>query len=371
MLYQTFMNRAGDASGKKTWQDILNKGMSRMYVFAGFAESIEFENICKSYGIVRGNANLTESRDRNMGVTTFVIRCYDVFLGRKPDVKGLNEWCQWILNGEVSPKDAAYGFVFSNEFMNKKNSNNDYVKILYSGFFDRTADSAGLSSWVKILEDGNSRESVFYGFADSEEFRTLVGSFGLKNNWAGTTVNYIKKAEACDITVKFERKITRNYKEYGVFTGYDKNNNIVWTYTTDKYTKGQLDWVSEIGQWGTVYYFVEYLNVKALDANTGKLLWSNRDFKSGLQKSIIDTDNGNVYMCGGVGPAFYAIASDGRSLMLTNDFGGKAALVSRFEKEGNTIRIEAAQSTGIPCDRYLFIVNLDDFTYSSQYLGNY
>ena len=92
MLYKTFMNRAADASGKKTWQDILNRGMSRMYVFAGFAESAEIENICKSYGIVRGNANLTEARDQNMGVTTFVVRRYDVFLGRKPDIKGLKDW---------------------------------------------------------------------------------------------------------------------------------------------------------------------------------------------------------------------------------------------------------------------------------------
>lgn len=371
MLYKTFMNRAADASGKKTWQDILNRGMSRMYVFAGFAESAEIENICKSYGIVRGNANLTEARDQNMGVTTFVVRCYDVFLGRKPDIKGLNEGCQWILNGEVSPKDVTYGFVFSNEFTNKKNSNSDYVKILYNGFFDRTADSAGLSSWVKILEDGNIRESVFYGFADSQEFRTLVGSFGLNNNWVGTPVNYIKKAEVCDITVKFERKIIRNYKEYGVITGYDKNNNVVWTYTTGQYPAAQLDWVSGIGQWGAIYYFVEDLTVKALNANTGKLLWSNSDFWGGLQKSIIDADNGNVYMCGGLGPAFYTVTSDGRSLMRPPDFDGGVALIFGFERVGNTIRIEAAKSTGGPCDRYLVIVNLDNFTYSKQYLGKY
>ena len=186
MLYQTFMNRAGDASGKKTWQDILNKGMSRMYVFAGFAESTEFENICKSYGIVRGNANLTEARDQNMGVTTFVVRCYDVFLGRKPDVKGLNEWCDWLLNGQVNARDAAYGFVMSGEFQNKGLSDTDYIKTLYLGFFDRIADSGGLSQWKEVLARGCSRESVFYGFADSEEFRKLAASFGLNSSWQST-----------------------------------------------------------------------------------------------------------------------------------------------------------------------------------------
>ena len=78
----------------------------------------------------------------------------------------------------------------SNEFQNKKMSNEDYVKTMYLGLFDRSADAAGLSGWVDVLEAGNSRESVFYGFADSQEFRTLASGFGLNGDWAGSVVTY-------------------------------------------------------------------------------------------------------------------------------------------------------------------------------------
>jgi hypothetical protein len=61
---------------------------------------------------------------------------------------------------------------------------------MYQGLFDRTADSGGLSNWVKKLKDGNSREKVFYGFADSKEFRELAASFGLNSNWKSTSVIY-------------------------------------------------------------------------------------------------------------------------------------------------------------------------------------
>lgn len=190
MLYKTFLNRSADASGKKTWVTYLEKGMSREWVYSGFANSVEFQDICKSFGIQRGTYVLTAPKDQNEGVTTFVYRCYQKFLGRTPDDGGLNTWCSQLLSGQMNAKEAARGFVMSNEFQNKKMSNADYVRIMYLGLFDRSADDEGLSSWVDILEAGNSRESVFYGFADSQEFRTLASGFGLKSDWQGTSVTY-------------------------------------------------------------------------------------------------------------------------------------------------------------------------------------
>lgn len=190
MLYKTFLNRKADASGKRTWVTYLEKGMSREWVYSGFANSVEFQDICNSFGIQRGTYVLTAPKDQNAGVTMFVYRCYEKFLGRTPDDGGLNTWCSQLLSGQMNAKEAARGFVMSNEFQNKKMSNEDYVKTMYLGLFDRSADSAGLSSWAEILEAGNSRESVFYGFADSQEFRSLASGFGLTSNWQSTPVTY-------------------------------------------------------------------------------------------------------------------------------------------------------------------------------------
>lgn len=196
LLYKTFLNREADAAGRQTWVTYLEKGMSREWVYSGFANSVEFQDICNSFGIQRGIYVLTALRDQNAGVTMFVYRCYEKFLGRTPDDEGVNTWCNQLLSGQMNAKEAARGFVMSNEFQNKRLSNEAYVETMYQGLFDRNADNAGLASWVEILEDGNSRESVFYGFADSEEFRSLAAGFKLTSDWQSTPVTYKMSKEA-------------------------------------------------------------------------------------------------------------------------------------------------------------------------------
>ena len=53
-LYEAFMGRASDAAGKKDWLNRMEQGWTRLQVFDGFVGSQEFDNICNSYGIVRG-----------------------------------------------------------------------------------------------------------------------------------------------------------------------------------------------------------------------------------------------------------------------------------------------------------------------------
>ncbi len=179
ILYRTFLGREADTAGLNSWLSVLDSGLSRMHVFKGFAESDEFTKICQQYGIQRGNAVLMAPMDQNEGVTKFVARCYELCLGRKGDESGLNGWCNQILTGANTPKQAAYGFVFSNEFKSKNLSDTDYIKTLYRVFMDREADGAGLNAWVNVLKNGQSREHVFNGFADSPEFQEICAGYGL------------------------------------------------------------------------------------------------------------------------------------------------------------------------------------------------
>lgn len=179
-LYRTFFDREADSSGLTAWKKVLDSGLSRMHVFRGFAESDEFTEICDRYGIVRGFADLTAPRDQNEGVTKYIVRNYRLCLGREADEKGLNDWCDAILSGRNTVKEAAYGFVFSQEFLKKNLSDEEYIRVLYRVFMDREADGPGLSAWKKVLNEGKSREHVFDGFADSIEFRDICASYGVQ-----------------------------------------------------------------------------------------------------------------------------------------------------------------------------------------------
>ena len=190
IMYRTFLGRPSDEGGLKEWKKVLDEGMSRMFVFRGFVESDEFTAICDDYDIIRGNVVLNAPMDQreNEDKTKFVARCYNVFLGRKADADGLNSWVTQLVNGSNNAKEAAKGFVMSDEFQGRNLSNEEYVKTIYVGLLDREADPKGLAEWVKVLENGGSRLEIFYGFADSKEFRELADSYGLASDWESTTV---------------------------------------------------------------------------------------------------------------------------------------------------------------------------------------
>ena len=181
ILYEAFLGRKADTNGKAYWMTALESNVSRRFVARGFIESEEFSNLCEDYGIVRGNVSLTEGRDQNYEVTVFINRCYNVFLGRDAEVLGLNDWCSKIYNKEISAAKLAYGFVFSQEFMNKGYSNEEYVERLYNGMFGRPGDAEGKANWMDEFSRGKTREYVFWGFANSQEFanwmRANLGEF--------------------------------------------------------------------------------------------------------------------------------------------------------------------------------------------------
>lgn len=177
-LYLSLMGRASDADGKADWVTHLKNGVSRLYVFRQFTDSAEFGNLCNTYEIQRGTVTLNENRDQNYNVTRFVARNYTEFLGRNYDVDGLNDWSGRINSG-YGMGNVAYGFVFSQECINMNLLNSDYVKMLYRGIFGREYDEAGLNDWVNQMNNGTSRETVFWGFANSQEFANMVASYGL------------------------------------------------------------------------------------------------------------------------------------------------------------------------------------------------
>ena len=179
LCYRVMMDRGADAGGVKYWDNQLKNGVSRNYVLKGFLDSQEFHALCKKYGIEPGTITLSEARDKNPGLTAFIVRLYMCALDRYFDTAGVNYWCEQVLSKKKTPKEVAMSFFSSAEFNNRNLGNTDFVKVLYRTFMNREADSGGLAYWVKKLEDGASRNSVVAGFADSKEFANILKSYGL------------------------------------------------------------------------------------------------------------------------------------------------------------------------------------------------
>ncbi|NCC08519.1 MAG: DUF4214 domain-containing protein [Clostridia bacterium] len=179
ILYKVFLDRAPDAQGFNNWLDCLQNGLSREYVVAGCANSDEFKMLCGRYQITQGSISPTQPRDMDRELTTVVNRLYKTLLGRDGEEPGLNDWCTALLTNSKTPKRVAYGFVFSDEFTGKNYSNADFVEHMYAAFLGRASDAQGKENWMNHLNAGHTRQEVFNGFADSDEFAAIAAQFGL------------------------------------------------------------------------------------------------------------------------------------------------------------------------------------------------
>ena len=180
VLYKTFFDRVSDPAGKADWLNRMANGWTKQDVIIGFVDSIEWANLCLTYGIPSGGLAVPTIRVQpSDGVLAFCARLYTTCLGRDYDQYGLNYWAERLANMEISGSAAAFGFFFSREFIDQNLSDDEYVERLYTTFMGRQPDPDGRAYWLNRLATGASREDVFHGFADSTEFGLICSSFGI------------------------------------------------------------------------------------------------------------------------------------------------------------------------------------------------
>ncbi|WP_434309599.1 DUF4214 domain-containing protein [Hominifimenecus sp. rT4P-3] len=120
---------------------------------------------------------LEAKSDQQTYYEAFVARLYEYCLGRTARADEIAAWVACLQNNQNTGIEVAYGFIFSEEYQNKKTGDEAYVQMLYRTFFGREADSSGLASWVNCLYNGSSRRKVFEGFANSDEYRTICSRY--------------------------------------------------------------------------------------------------------------------------------------------------------------------------------------------------
>ena len=125
--------------------------------------------------------------DTRSDVEAFVTRFYNSCLDRDPDLPGLENWVGYLQSGELSGGDVAERFIFSEEFLAKNLSNEEFLNIMYWSFFGRNPDAEGYAGWLSQLNDGMSRKSVLARFVNSTEFGNICAEYGIERGSIGDT----------------------------------------------------------------------------------------------------------------------------------------------------------------------------------------
>lgn len=154
------------------------------------------------------------------GKSRFVALLYENVLERNAREDEIASWVQELENGKTGA-DTAFGFIFSEEFTNKKLNDSDYVERLYMSMMGRASDEGGKSNWVTHLNNGVSRLYVFRQFVNSQEFTNLCNEYGIIKG-------DVALGEARDQNYDVTRFVARNYREF-LGRKYDIDGLNDWT----------------------------------------------------------------------------------------------------------------------------------------------
>ncbi len=270
-LYMLFMGRTPDEAGYNDWVGQLNNGKSRLEVYAGFANSLEFYNLCTEYGITAGRYVMGYDRATINNVNLFVERLYKICLGRIGDREGQKNWVEKLITKQISGTECARSFIQSAEYVNKGLYDENYVKNLYLAMMGRPYDADGFNNWMDALSNGMTRDEVFAGFANSAEFANLCAKYHIDKG--SYTAKDVHNPDAIPETHKYYRTSRVDYKngEYVLYSykgfddeisrkRYDKNGNFLrYDYRDETMNNGDVYWGStDYDEDGNVIY--EYNN---------------------------------------------------------------------------------------------------------------
>lgn len=126
-------------------------------------------------------------------VSAFVTRFYQQCLNREPDLDGLSRWVNELNSGAKTGADVAYGFVFSQEFINRNTTNEQYLTMLYRALFNREPDTAGYNGWLSQLNSGAPRRDILNAFLNAPEFASLCYDHKISPTKVSATVRRFYK----------------------------------------------------------------------------------------------------------------------------------------------------------------------------------
>ncbi len=180
-LYKAFMGRSVNvnAGGPKYWVDQLNTGESRESVFAGFANSVEFYNICKSYGVVTGTYMEGKPVAQVTKVNLFVNRLYEIVFQRSGDKGGVAYWTEQLVNRKMDGARVAYNFLFGPEYRKLGKRNSAFVSDLYEALMDRCVEVKPSNYWMTWLNEDAYDIDLFNAFIASTEFTNICNTYGI------------------------------------------------------------------------------------------------------------------------------------------------------------------------------------------------
>jgi hypothetical protein len=124
----------------------------------------------------------SDTSDPSSQIMDFVKRIYIYVLDREPEEEGAAFWTDELYGFRRTGAEVGLQFIFSDEFVNRSLSDEDFVTVLYNTFFGREPEEGGFAFWTGALADGTlDRMGVANGFVYSQEWADTCARYGIRS----------------------------------------------------------------------------------------------------------------------------------------------------------------------------------------------
>jgi hypothetical protein len=153
---------------------------------------------------------------------------YLQFYNRKPSENELNLWTINLEYRLLPFYDVVLSITNSSGMVNKNLTNEDFVKVLYLGLFNRGADEGGLKYWSDLLNGGGTdRYGVLNVFLNSEEFKIKSDNYYNAVPLRKETLNIMRK----DVGEKYGKQFYLSGFNFQFdSTGYKNGNHTIYIF---------------------------------------------------------------------------------------------------------------------------------------------
>ena len=179
MLYISLLDRIPQNSEVENWVNILYNDYSRKYVFQQFVQSDEFQNKCQDYKISSGSVVFSEDELYEYNCKSFVRRLYRLVLEREGESSDYSWWLDNISQNNLNGAQIVYGFVFSDENIQRNTDINSYIVMMYRVFLNREPAEEEINTWLEMLEGKYTRKYMFSQLETSTQFLELCKKYGI------------------------------------------------------------------------------------------------------------------------------------------------------------------------------------------------
>jgi len=260
------------------WEDLLsNQTLSREQVVRAFLNSKEFQDLEKASGnividdtkisglitnpplVVQLMSQTTKVDATNLVVgqlmtsvvnnTDFVVRLYEILLGREYDLPGL-QYILYQMNNGFTKAEVLLEFLISAEYTKDYPDNTSFVTSLYINLLNRKPATIELQTWLDYLQKTQyvTRADIARSFINSQEFIALELDPTLVKIASISTGSYTQTVTINDVAVEITVNIVNGVPTVPDSSSIPDGYVQVFSFTpTDPYP-GLIRWEGPNGQ---------------------------------------------------------------------------------------------------------------------------